>query len=281
MMLSPAAFLRRFACSFLVLGAICADPAMAQRFISNSDSGNDPTQDVAVSRLVSCQLGNTNARINGTRSGGDADLCSRVNQSGETLAHAQTLISTYNAANPSKPYTLQLVNTVPDRLSLGNTVSSGGLFGTVTGGGLTGNGGLGNDHVEMQFRQGAVGSFVMAFSGTYDDGLPGNTLDPWSAYYLFDDVEIRPFGIDNIGTGLMNYKLYQNRSRVNPLTGGTDLFRDYTSSLVVNQASIYRVDQIMAVPVPAPGTGALMALGLAGVVAACRRQRRRHPAADA
>ena len=265
--------LRAFISIGLLGLTLAANPALAQRAISNTSSGNDPTLDVAVSRLVNCELGNTNARINGFTSGGAADACSRVSQFGETLAQVQAITAGYNAANGSRPYSLQLVNTTADRLSLGNTVSSGGLFGIVAGGGLTGTGGLGNDHVEMQFLRGAVGSFVMAFSGTFDDGVRGSALDPWSAYYLFDDVQIRPFGSDMLGTGLMNYKLYESRSRVNPLTGGTESFRDFTRSLVVNQVSIYGlVRQDQTGVVSEPGTWALVGAGLAGAAWVRRRR---------
>ena len=268
-------FLLRAFISIGLLGlTLAANPALAQRAISNTSSGNDPTLGVAVSRLVNCELGNTSAVVGGATSGGFADACARVNQSGETLAQIQAITAGYNAAHLASLYDLQLVNTTADRLSSGSLVSSGGLFGIVAGGGLNGTGGLGNDHVEMQFFRGAVGSFVMAFSGTYDDGLPGNAADLWSAYYLFDDVEIRPFGIDNISTGLMNYRLFQNRSRVDPLTGGTELFRDFTRSLVVNQVSIYELARRERnATVPEPGTWALVAAGLAGAAWVRRRRR--------
>ena len=267
-------WLRAFACIGLLGMVLATNSALAQRAISNTSSGGDPTRDVAVDRLVNCELGNTSATVGGAISGGFADACSRVNQSGETLAQIQAITAGYNAANPASLYNLQLLNITADRLSLGNSVSSGGLFGIAAGGGLNGMGALGNDHVEMQFFRGAVGSFVMSFSGTFDDGLPGNTADSWSAYYLFDDVEIRPFGIDSISTGLMNYRLFQNRSRVDPLTGGTELFRDYTRSLVVNQVSIYALDrQDRTGTVPEPGTWALVFAGLSGAAWVRRRRR--------
>jgi hypothetical protein len=266
--------LRALAHGFLVGCALFASSAMAQRGISQTSSGNDPTLEIAVNRLVGCDIGNTNARINGNTSGGAADACSRVSQFGETLAQVQAIAASYNAANPSSPYALQLVNTAADRLSQGSTISSGGLFGIVAGGGLLGNGGLGNGHLEMQFNRGAVGSFVMAFSGTYNDGIPGNAADQWSAYYLFDDVEIRPFGFDNLGTGLMNYRLFDYRFQFVPSTGLFQRFRDYTSSLVVNQVSIYQLDrETRPGTVPEPGTWALVLAALTG--AAVMRRRRR------
>lgn len=258
--------------SLCVAGAMWAQPALAQRAISNSNIGGDPTLDVGVSRLVLCELSNTKARLNGVASGGAADACTRTTF-GETLAQVQAITSGYNAANTGSLYDLQLLNTTADRLTLGSAVSTSGLFRTVPGGGLTGDGGLGNGQVQMEFLRGAVGNFVMAFSGTYDDGVPGNAADQWSAYYLFDDVEIKPFGIDNLGTGLMNYRLFQNRSRIDPFTGLTENFRDFTSSLVVNQVSIYELArQDRSISVPEPASWALVAAGLA-FAAGLRRRR--------
>jgi hypothetical protein len=260
--------------SLCVAGALWAQPALAQRAISNSNAGGDPTLDVGVSRLVGCELRNTAARLNGVASGGAADACARTTF-GETLAEVQAITSGYNAANPANLYDLQLLNTTADRLTLGSAVSSGGLFRTVPGGGLTGDGGLGNGQVQMEFLRGAVGNFVMAFSGTYDDGMPGNAADQWSAYYLFDDVEIKPFGIDNLGTGLMNYKLYQNRSIVDPRDGSTQNFRDFTTSLVVNQVSIYELArQNRSTSVPEPASWALVLGGLACAAGLRRRKAR-------
>jgi PEP-CTERM motif len=257
-------------------GALWAQPALAQRAISNSNIGGDPTLDVGVSRLVGCEVWNTAARLNGIASGGAADACARTTF-GETLSQVETIAAGYNAANPGSLYDLQLLNTTADRLRLGDTVSSGGLFRTVPGGGLTGDGGLGNGQVQMEFLRGAVGNFVMAFSGFYDDGVIGLAADQWSAYYLFDNVQIAPFGIDTLGSGLMNYKLFQYRSRVNPSTGLTENFRDSTTSLVVNQVSIFQLDRVdRSTSVPEPATWALVAAGLA--CAAGLRRRKARPA---
>ena len=268
MKISTAAWLRAFACTVLFGGALCASPAMAQRGISTTSSGADPTLPVSVSRLVDCELRNTAATIGGATSGGSADVCSRVSQFGETLAQVQDITSGYNAANPANLYSLQLLNITPDRLRFGDTVSSGGLFDTVDGAGL------GGGQVGMRFLRGSIGSFVMAFSGTYDDGLPGNAQDLWSAYYLFDDVEIKRFGVDNMGTGLMNYQLFENRSRIDPFTGLPEYFRDSTISLIVNQVSVYQLDrQPQRNNVPEPGTAALVGVGMAAWVAARGRRR--------
>lgn len=259
---------RWFMGSLCLAAALWAQPALAQRAISNTNAGNDPTREVGVSRLVGCELFNTYAGIGTTISGGKADTCARTTF-GETLAQVEAIAAGYNAANPGSLYDLQLINTTADRLTLGDAVSSGGLFRTAPGGGL------GNGQVQMEFLRGAVGNFVMAFSGFYDDGVIGLAADQWSAYYLFDDVEIKPFGIDNLGTGLMNYKLYQDRSRVNPLTGLTENFRDFTTSLVVNQVSIYQLDRVdRSTSVPEPATWALVAAGLACAAGLRRRKAR-------
>jgi PEP-CTERM motif len=254
--------------SLCMAGALWAQPALAQRAISNTNIGGDPTLDVGVSRLVGCELRNTAARLDGISSGGAADVCTRTTF-GETLAQVEAIAAGYNAANVGSLYDLQLVNTTADRLTLGSTVSTGGLFRTVS------SSGLGSGEVRMAFLRGAVGNFVMAFSGTYDDGVPSLAADQWSAYYLFDDVEIKPFGIDLLGTGLMNYKLFQDRSSINPFTGLTENFRDFTTSLVVNQVSIYQLDRVeRSTHVPEPATWALVAAGLVCATGLRRRKAR-------
>lgn len=266
MKISRAQFVRQLACIVLAGSALYASPALAQRGISSTSSGNDPTLDVAVTRLVNCELLNTDARINGRTSGGAANACSRVSQFGETLSQVQAITTSYNAANPANLNDLLLLNTTADRLAVGDIVSSGGLFTTVMGGGL------GGGEVGMRFLRGATGSFVMAFSGIYDDGVPGNAADLWSAYYLFDDVQIQPYGIDNIESGLMNYRLFEKRSQFDPFTGLFRNFRDFTRSLVVNQVSIYQLASQQRVGViPEPGTWALIGAGLFAAVATRRR----------
>lgn len=270
MTFSKKNLLKAFAYGLLSSCALFASTAMAQRGISSTSSGNDPTQEIAVNRLVNCELRNTDARINGIVSGGAANACSGGSPFGETLAQVQAITTGYNAANPGNLNDLLLLNTTADRLSLGDVVSSGGLFTTVAGGGL------GGGHVGMRFLRGATGSFVMAFSGFYDDGIVGLAQDQWSAYYLFDDVQIRAYGSDNLESGLMNYRLFQNRSQFEPSTGSFNNFRDFTRSLVVSQVSIYELASQQRVgAVPEPGTWALVAAGLVAAVGACSRRRRR------
>lgn len=262
---STTALGRIAASTALLACALAATPVLAQRAISNTSNGNDGTTPRSVAALVDCEVLNTRANF-GFFSGGAADVCSR-GAFAETLAQVEAIAGNYNTAHQAaNGYALQLVNTTADRMTLGEVASSGGLFNTVSGHPL------GGTDVGLRFLRGAVGNFVMAFSGTYDDGFPGNALDTWSAYYLFDNVEIKPYGIDSNETGLMNYRLFDDVGRLNPFTGNTEFTRDSTISLRVNQVSVYQLDRVPAASVPETGSLWLVGAGLAALAAVRRRK---------
>lgn len=245
----------------LLACALVAMPVLAQRAISNTNNGNDNSTPRSVDRLVACDVFNTQANFEGFYSGGFADLCSR-GAFAETLDQVAAIAADYNTAHQAaNGYALELVNHTADRMSRGDLTSSGGLFNTVSGHPL------GGADVGLRFLSGAIGNFVMAFSGTYDDGIPGNVADAWSAYYLFDNVAIS-------GTGLMNYKLTSLVEVFDPSTGNFVFRRDFTTSLLVNQVSIYQLDRVPVSSVPEAGSLWLVGAGLAALAAVRRRKSR-------
>ena len=251
------------AAALLTGGLLGAGVALAQRAISNTNAGNDPTLERrGGTALVGGDVSNTFTRIGGLTAGGSADVFA-VTSSVESDAAARSLAAAYGG---SSTYTLSLsTNAIPDRAT-GNGVSSGGLFSLVTGLGD------GQGAAQLAFQRQQAGDFVFAFSGVYFPNGPQALSSAWSAYYLFDDVQVEKYDLSATGaiTGVMNFELFERDSRTDPTTGDTTNYRDYAAGLVVNQVSIYTLDRQA---VPEPGSLAIVGLGLALMVAA--RQRRR------
>ena len=249
-------------------GLLGAGAALAQRAISNTNAGTDPTLERrGGTALVGCDVSNTFARIGGINAGGSADLCS-VTSAAESAAAAGNLAAAYGG---SSTYTLSLSNAAVDRASA-NGISSGVLFSLETG-----TAGVGAGAAQLAFQRQQAGDFVFAFSGFYPvlTGLASGR-SAWSAYYLFDDVQVEQFALGAPGAmnGLMNFELFERDSRVDPVTGNTTKYRDYTAGLTVNQVSIYTLVRTpKANSVPESGSLALAGLGLALMVAARRLRR--------
>lgn len=265
--------LKSFVVTALLTGGLLgAGAALAQRAISNTNAGNDPTLERrGGTALVGCEVSNTFTRIGGLTAGGSADLCS-VMSSGESAAAAGSLAAAYGG---SSAYTLSLSNAAVDRASA-NGISSGGLFSLETG-----TPGVGPGAAQLAFQRQQAGDFLIAFSGYYPvlTGL-ANAQSAWSAYYLFDDVQVEQFvpGATGAIRGLMNFELFERGSffDFDPNTNTTTLrpTRDYTAGLVVNQVSIYTLDRTpKANSVPESGSLALAGLGLVLLMAACRLRR--------
>ena len=256
------------ATALLTGGLLGAGAALAQRAISNSNAGNDPTLERRGGMaLVLGDVSNTFTRIGGLTAGGSADIFF-ITSLGESAAAAGNLAAAYGG---SSTYTLSLSNAAVDRASA-NGISSGVLFSLETG-----TAGVGAGAAQLAFQRQQAGDFVFAFSGFYPviDGL-NSARSPWSAYYLFDDVQVERFDPSASGAimGLMNFELFERDSRVDPLTGNTTNYRDYTAGLTVNQVSVYTLVRTpKANSVPEAGSFALAGLGLALLVAARRLRR--------
>jgi PEP-CTERM motif len=254
------------ATTLLTAGLLAASAALAQRAISNSRSGNDTSTPRVGPELVGGDIFNTDAQIAGANFGGRADVFS-VMSSVESAAAARLLAAGYGG---SSTHTLSLaMDATPDR-AVGNGISSKGLFKLSTG--------LGDRQgaAQLAFQRPQFGDFLFVFSGTYPNntGLASERRD-WSAYYLFDKVGVvTDDGADTV-EGYMNFELFKSSSGIlNPLTGITPLYKDYTTGLVVNQVSIYTLDRTLRPnAVPEAGSLALAGLGLAVLVAVRRRRR--------
>ncbi len=239
----------------MALLTLASGTALAQRALTNTNSGGDPPPPTRiVNTLTQCDVNNTR-RLNT----GAADACLGQVQRAENTADVQGLAATYSAG---LAYTLSMSLAVPDRQSVGGpSVSSGGLLAAT---------GLGTGSLFIKFQRQEVGSYVFAFSGTYDDAATGNAFEQWSGYYLYDFVQ----STVDVLSG-MPFQPFQSSSFITfPVFGGDPVFNprhDYTRGLVVNQVSVYQLDRT-----PSSGTGqvaepatwllsglALLALGLA------------------
>lgn len=237
----------------MALLTLASGTALAQRALTNTNSGGDPPPPTRiVNTLTQCDVNNTR-RLNT----GKADACLGQVQRAENTADVQALAATYSAG---LAYMLSMSLTAPDRQSVGGpTVSSGGLLAA---------GGLGTGGLFMTFQRQEVGSYVFAFSGTYNDVATGNAFEQWSGYYLYDFVETTTVAGMPFSPFEVSYFI------TFPVLGGDPVFNprhDYTRGLVVNQVSVYQLNRT-----PNSGTGqvaepatwvlsglALLALGLA------------------
>jgi hypothetical protein len=226
-------------------GVLGAGSALAQRAITNSAAGND---DPPLSRVFDT-LGHCNVLNTRGLYAGQADACAGVSPFTESLDAVRGLASAYS---DTRPYDLVLANETADRLAGADGLSSGGLFRAFLGDGFTG----------LMFQRHEVGSYVLAVSGHYANAATAGA-QPWSSYYLFDDVEIN--ALEGIPVRIFDTGF---QVHVSPL-GGVEYLPtlDFTRGLVFDQISIYTLQRVPEAP-----SLALAGLGLTLLVAARRRR---------
>lgn len=224
-------------------------PAQAQRTVTTTGLGNGSFAVTPVDALHTCANGDMGA-----------DACAGAFQYGEDAVAVDSIVSQYLGATPNNAWANRTVET-----SAGGGLSTTGLFdfsGSLFGG--------------IRFQQELRGRFVVALSGRWaSTPLGGGAYfrEPWSAYYLFDDVVANAFSVSSPNSLL--WDLSEGEAPDN-VPGVRDFFG--MRGLSVDRVSLYIYTPAVGNGVPEPGSLALTGLAL---VMACAVARRRRQAASA
>ena len=234
----------------LALAALTATvlPAHAQRTVTATGLGNGGFAVTPVDSLHSCTNGDMGA-----------DACAGAFSYGEDSAAVDSIVSTYRSAHPSNFWGSATVET-----SIAGATSTTGLFDY--GGSLFGG---------LRFQQELRGHFVVVLSGRWAStpiGGGGYLREPFSAYYLFDDVVAEAFSFAT--PNFLRWNLSEGPAP-DVVPGVLDFFG--MRGLTVDQVSIYIYAPANVGNVPEPGSLALagLALAAAAFVAATTTRRRR------
>lgn len=221
-------------------------PAHAQRTVTATGLGNGGFAVTPVDTLHTCANGDMGA-----------DACAGAFQYGEQASAVDSIVSAYSAANPNNAWGTATVET-----SVDGALSTTGLF--EYGGSLLGG---------IRFQQELRGHFVVALSGRWaSTPLGGGAYlrEPWSAYYLFDDVVAEAYSALT-----QNATLFWNLSE-GPAPDVVPGVLDFYGSrgLSVDRISIYiYTPAAVGNGVPEPGSLALAGLALVIGCAVARRRR--------
>ena len=244
---------QRISMSALAMAALLATalPAHAQRTVTATGLGNGGFAVTPVDSLHTCSNGDMGA-----------DACAGAFSYGEDSAAVDSIVSTYRIARPSNVWGNATVET-----SIGGASSTTGLF--QYGGSLFGG---------LRFQQELRGHFVVVLSGRWASTPIGGGAylrEPFSAYYLFDDVVAEAFSVAT--PNFLRWDLSEGPAP-DVVPGVLDFYG--MRGLTVDRVSIYiYAPASIGNGVPEPGSLALAGLALAAAAfaaaTATRRQRRR------